>query len=53
MNPPRITLALRRTCEFGSEISFIPATGMIPYLTPRIAKDLTERINAANEKAKG
>ena len=50
--PPRITLMLRNTSEFGTEISFVPPIRMFPYSTSPIAKDLIARIDAARSASK-
>ena len=51
VNPPRITLMLRKPSKFGSEIAFIPLFRMFPFTMPPFAKDLIKRIDAARGEA--
>ena len=45
MNPPRITLRLVKSGRFGSEVSFLPVTGLRinRFAKNPIAEDLTVR----------
>lgn len=49
INPPRITIMLRRSSAFGNEISFVPPFRFFPYSTPPVARDLIARIDAARQ----
>ena len=47
MNPPRVTLTLRRPSRFGKEVSFIPPfTGFMPFTKSPIINELIDRIDA-------
>jgi hypothetical protein len=50
VNPPRVTLALRRASKFGSEVTFCPRFRVLAFpfsaTNPRI-NDLIDRIDAA------
>jgi hypothetical protein len=43
-NAPRVTLTLKAPCKFGSEISFIPKTRIIRFLSNPTVRALRERI---------
>ncbi len=47
MNPPRVTLSVRRQTIFGDEISFSPSTSIIPFKKNPLIKDLIDRVDAA------
>ena len=47
MNPPRITLSLRKSSEFGAEVAFVPPFRLFAYSMPPIARDLIARIDDA------
>jgi hypothetical protein len=49
INPPRVTIALRRNTAFGSRISFTPQTRLIPF---RVNPDIEELIDRV-DKARG
>jgi len=55
MNPPRITLRLRKPSRFGTEISFSPITGfrLNPFARNPIAEDLILRVDKERLKAAG
>lgn len=46
-NPPRVTLMLRIPCRFGSEISFMPPSRLLPFTKSPIIDDLIRRVDAA------
>ncbi len=48
-NPPRITLRLVRPGRFGTEVAFMPVTGLRinPFARNKIADDLAERVDRA------
>ena len=50
MNPPRVTLSLRRSTVFGEQITFSAPMRFIPFATSPIINDLINRIDAAREK---
>ena len=47
MNPPRITLSLRKASDIRAEVAFIPPFRVFPYSMPPIARDLIARIDEA------
>jgi hypothetical protein len=47
MNPPRVTLSLRRPTVFGDEITFGAPVRLVPFSTSPIIKDLIDRIDLA------
>ncbi len=53
MNPPRITLRLRKANKLGTEISFSPITGfrLNPFAKNAIAEDLILRVDKERSKA--
>jgi len=52
MNPPRVTLSLRRPTAFGDEITFGTPVRFVPFSTSPIIKDLIDRIDLARQKNK-
>ena len=50
MNPPRVTLMLRRPTLFGDQITFSAPIRLIPLSTSPIINDLIDRIDAARQK---
>jgi hypothetical protein len=50
MNPPRVTLLLRRPTVFGDQITFSAPIRIVPFSTNPIIDDLIERIDAARQK---
>ncbi|HEX3487575.1 MAG TPA: hypothetical protein VHT51_21140 [Micropepsaceae bacterium] len=53
MNPPRITLTLRRPCGFGDTVSFMPPVRFVflpPFAIHPIAADLIRRIDAQRHR---
>lgn len=49
MNPPRVTLTLRKPCRFGKEISFSAPTSWVPFSRSPVISELIERIDAARQ----
>jgi hypothetical protein len=50
VNPPRVTLTLRRPCRFGKEVSFSPPVRFVPFSKSPIIADLIERIDAKRQQ---
>jgi hypothetical protein len=50
MNPPRVTLSLRRPTVFGDEITFGAPMRIVPFSTSPIINDLIDRIDLARQK---
>ncbi len=46
MNPPRVTLTLRRPGRFGKEITFSPPIRILPFSKNPIVDELINRIDA-------
>lgn len=47
VNPPRVTLALRRPSVFGDQITFAAPVRFVPFSTSPIINDLIDRIDRA------
>ena len=50
MNPPRVTLSLRRPTAFGEQITFAAPVRFIPFATSPLINDLIDRVDAARQK---
>ena len=50
MNPPRVTLSLRRPTVFGEQITFAAPVRYIPFATSPLINDLIDRIDAARQQ---
>lgn len=50
MNPPRVTLSVRRPTVFGDKISFSAPIRFMPFSTSPVIDDLINRIDAARQK---
>jgi hypothetical protein len=50
VNPPRVTLSLRRPTIFGEQISFGAPVRFIPFTTSPAIDDLIDRIDAARQR---
>lgn len=50
INPPRVTLSLRRPTVFGDEITFNAPTRFVPFSASPIIKDLIDRIDLVRRK---
>ncbi len=49
VNPPRVTLSLRRTTVFGDQITFAAPVRFIPFSTSPVIDDLIDRIDRARQ----
>jgi hypothetical protein len=50
MNPPRVTLSLRRPTIFGEQITFGAPLRFVPFSTSPVIADLIERVDLARRK---
>jgi hypothetical protein len=50
MNPPRVTLSLRRPTVFGDEITFNAPMRIVPFSKSPLVADLIDRIDLARQK---
>jgi hypothetical protein len=50
INPPRVTLSLRRPTVFGDEITFGAPISFVPFSTSPVIADLIERVDLARSK---
>jgi hypothetical protein len=50
MNPPRVTLSLRRPTVFGDQITFGAPLRIVPFSTSPAINDLIDRIDVARQK---
>jgi hypothetical protein len=50
INPPRVTLSLRRRTVFGDQVAFCAPVRFVPFSTSPIIDGLIERIDAARQK---
>ena len=50
VNPPRVTLALRRPTTFGEQIAFCAPLRLLPLTPSPVIADLVERIDRARQK---
>ncbi|HXJ02254.1 MAG TPA: hypothetical protein VNH44_13610 [Micropepsaceae bacterium] len=50
VNPPRVTLSLRRESGFGNEVTFCPLLRFRPFAKSPIIDELIERIDAARQR---
>ena len=46
MNPPRVTLSLKKPGLFGDQVSFCAPAMLVPFSTSPIIDDLIKRIDA-------
>jgi hypothetical protein len=53
INPPRVTLSLRRPTVFGDEITFNAPMRFMPFSASPIIKELIDRIDLARRKKLG
>ncbi len=49
-NPQRVTLMLRRTSQFGQEISFVPPARIYPFWRSPIVDELIQRVDATRRR---
>ena len=50
VNPPRVTLSLRRPTFFGDEITFSAPLRLVPFSKSPVITDLIERVDQARSK---
>ena len=50
MNPPRVTLSLRRPTVFGDTVSFCPPARFVPFATNPLIRELIDRVDEARRK---
>ncbi|HEX3948982.1 MAG TPA: hypothetical protein VHW95_03920 [Steroidobacteraceae bacterium] len=50
MNPPRVTLSLRRPTVFGDQITFSAPLRFVPFATSPVIDDLINRIDTARQQ---
>jgi len=50
VNPPRVTLSLRRPTVFGDEIAFSAPLRLVPFSKSPVITDLIERVDQARSK---
>jgi hypothetical protein len=50
VNPPRVTLSLRRSTVFGEQITFVAPVRFVPFSTSPIIDELIDRIDRARQK---
>jgi hypothetical protein len=50
MNPPQVTLSLRRQTVFGDTIAFCAPGGLVPFWSSPVIDDLINRVDAARQK---
>jgi hypothetical protein len=46
MNPPRVTLSLRRPSSFGTQVTFCAPVRFVPFATSPVIDELIQRIDA-------
>jgi hypothetical protein len=51
VNPPRVTLSLRRPTIFGDEITFNAPVRLVPFSKSPVITDLIDRIDLARRKS--
>jgi hypothetical protein len=50
INPPRVTLSLRRQSVFGDKVTFCAPLRFVPFSTSPIIDDLIERVDSARQR---
>jgi hypothetical protein len=50
VNPPRVTLSLRRPSMFGEQVTFCAPVRFVPFSTSPIIDELIQRIDAARRR---
>jgi hypothetical protein len=50
VSPPRVTLSLRRTSAFGTEVTFCAPLRFVPFATSPVIDELIRRIDAARRR---
>lgn len=51
VNPPRVTLSMRRPTIFGDKITFGAPVRLVPFSTSPIINGLIDRVDAARQKS--
>jgi len=52
MNPPQVTLSLRRPTTFGEKVTFCAPTRLMPFATSPVIDDLIKRVDAARRRGR-
>jgi hypothetical protein len=52
MNPPQVTLSLRRPTAFGEKVTFCAPTRLMPFATSPVIDDLIKRVDAARRRGR-
>jgi hypothetical protein len=52
MNPPRVTLSLRRPSTFGDKVTFCAPSRFVPFASSPIIDELIARVDAARGRAR-
>jgi|SRR5215470_12800747 len=50
INPPRVTLSLRRPSIFGTQVAFCAPVRFVPFSTSPVIDELIQRIDAARRR---
>jgi hypothetical protein len=50
INPPQVTLSLRRHTVFGDTIVFCGPVSIVPISSSPVIKDLIDRVDSAHQK---
>jgi hypothetical protein len=50
INPPRVTLSLRRPSVFGDKVTFCAPLRFVPFATSPIIDELIERVDSARQR---
>jgi hypothetical protein len=50
MNPPQVTLSLRKPTSFGEKVTFCAPTRLVPFATSPVIDDLMRRVDAARRR---
>jgi len=50
MNPPQVTLSLRRETVFGDTIAFCAPLTVVPFRSSQVIEDLINRADSARQK---
>ena len=50
LNPPRVTLSLRRPTMFGTQVTFCAPVRFVPFTTSPIIDELIQRIDTARRR---
>ena len=50
VNPPRVTVSLRRTTKFGDQVTFCAPVRFVPFTSSPVIADLIDQIDEARDK---